>query len=405
MPGLDIAGAAAPDFRARFIDGMSFAACSVSVVTTDGIAGRFGVTVSAMSSVSADGNRPTLLACVHHKSRAAAAIIENGVFCVNVLRDDQSHIADCFAGRRPLDNGDKFSCARWVRESTGAPRVVDPLVAFDCRLISANQVGTHHVLFGAVETIFIAGAGSPLIYANRAYGKAQRIEPTAPARSMAPPDARSRLVVGCYQVFAPYVMPALLSRMSASHADSILSCVDGDQHRILDDLKSGETDVALLYDFNLDADVEAVPLAEWQPYVLLPGGHHLAARDTIALDELAPEPLVELDLHPSRNYFRSLFHAAGLTPRLGISARSFEMVRGLVAHGFGYSLLATKPTNSMSYDGRAVVARHLSTPVEPSRLVLGSRVGADIHPLAEAFRETCKAYFTRSAARDIDHGP
>lgn len=50
-----------PDLRARFLGGMAAAACTVNVVTTDGAAGRFGVTVSAMASVSADTERPTLL--------------------------------------------------------------------------------------------------------------------------------------------------------------------------------------------------------------------------------------------------------------------------------------------------------------------------------------------------------
>ena len=74
--------------RSKFLEGMSHAACTVNIVTTDGPAGRAGVTVSAMASVSADSARPTLLVCVHHLSPAASKIVENGVLCVNVLRDD-----------------------------------------------------------------------------------------------------------------------------------------------------------------------------------------------------------------------------------------------------------------------------------------------------------------------------
>ena len=98
--------------RDRFIGGMSHAACTVNIVTTDGAAGRAGVTVSAMSSVSADTPKPTLLVCVHHLSPAADRIIENGVFCVNVLRDDQSFISDSFAGRFRDDLQNKFDCAK-----------------------------------------------------------------------------------------------------------------------------------------------------------------------------------------------------------------------------------------------------------------------------------------------------
>jgi flavin reductase (DIM6/NTAB) family NADH-FMN oxidoreductase RutF len=164
-----------PANRQRFLDGMSHAASSVSVVTTDGPGGRAGVTVSAMTSVSADTPNPSLLVCVHHLSPAAAAIIENGVFCVNVLRDDQSHISDCFAGRIRTADGDKFSCARWTRQATAAPRVVDPLVAFDCRLAQTNRIGTHYLFVGEAMETFIDAGGSPLIYANRAYGRPARL--------------------------------------------------------------------------------------------------------------------------------------------------------------------------------------------------------------------------------------
>jgi flavin reductase len=167
---------AEPDIRARFVEAMSFSASTVNIVTTDGPSGRHGVTVSAMSSISADGERPTLLFCLNHASRSAAALIANGVFCLNVLRDDQAHISDCFARRTQADGEDKFSCASWAVEATGAPRLVDPLVAFDCRILSSERVGTHYVVFGAVESIFIAGGGSPLIYANRSYGTAQPIQ-------------------------------------------------------------------------------------------------------------------------------------------------------------------------------------------------------------------------------------
>ena len=62
------------------------------------------------------------------------------------------------------------------------------------------------------------------------------------------------------------------------------------------------------------------------------------------------ESLVLLDIEPSRNYFLSLFRDRGLEPQVGYCSRSLEMVRGFVGHGLGYSLLATKPANNMTYD-------------------------------------------------------
>ena len=155
--------------RETFTAAMRNVASTVSVVSTDGPAGRAGVTVSSMTSVSADAPQPTLLICVHHKCSAAPAIIGNRAFCVNVLREDQARISDYFAGRIRPPDGDRFGCADWTTQATGAPRILDPLVAFDCRLLNSALVGTHHVFIGAVEEIFVGTPGAPLVYADRSY--------------------------------------------------------------------------------------------------------------------------------------------------------------------------------------------------------------------------------------------
>jgi flavin reductase len=46
----------------------------------------------------------------------------------------------------------------------------DALVIFDCRLTNRLIVGSHHVLFGAVEDISLVKEGRPLLYSNRLYG-------------------------------------------------------------------------------------------------------------------------------------------------------------------------------------------------------------------------------------------
>ena len=70
-----------------------------------------------------------------------------------------------------------------------------------------------------------------------------------------------------------------------------------------------------------------------------------------------------------------------------------EMVRGLVGHGLGYSLLATKPANNMTYDGRALVARPLTGAAKNNRLVLAALRGRSMSPLALEFAEHCRSLF------------
>lgn len=94
---------------AEFIAAMGKCATGVTVITTDGAGGRFGVTVSAMTSVSAEP--PLLLVCVNRNNLASKAIDQNGCFCVNVIETEQQPVAQVFAGQIKLENGDRFACA------------------------------------------------------------------------------------------------------------------------------------------------------------------------------------------------------------------------------------------------------------------------------------------------------
>lgn len=155
--------------RNSFVEAMSRAACTVNLVTTDGVAGRAGVTVTAMSSVSADGPAPRLLICLHRGGRTCGKILRNRAFCVNVLRDRQSDLADIFAGRGSSDSERRRVTADWLPMATGAPRLPDPLAAFDCRIVQTQLCGSHYVIFGSVKDVHVAGEDTALIYANRHY--------------------------------------------------------------------------------------------------------------------------------------------------------------------------------------------------------------------------------------------
>ncbi|MBM2576695.1 flavin reductase family protein [Jannaschia sp. Os4] len=157
------------DLRDAFLHAMSRCAQTVSVVATDGPAGRAGVTVSAMTSVSADA--PTMLACVNRDGSAAAPILGNGRFAISVLREDQQALSDRFAGRG--DHADRFEGVAWDVLETGAP-CLDALANFDCELQSADLVGTHHVLIGAVRAVRVIEEGGPLIWGMRGYLRAER---------------------------------------------------------------------------------------------------------------------------------------------------------------------------------------------------------------------------------------
>ncbi len=369
-----------PELKQKFLLGMSHAAATVNIVTTDGPAGRFGVTVSAMSSVSADTQHPTMLVCVNETSSSCKPILENGVFCVNVLRDDQASISDYFAGRFKTADGDKFSCATWAKQKTGAPRLVDPLVAFDCKIVDTYKIGTHFVLIGAVQDVYVHEQGSALIYANRAYRTALKL-PAGPAPTTAPETLR----LGAYQTFGPYVIPQAIAKLATTRVPD-LHLVEGGQKQIMEALTAGEIDVALIHDFwQLAPDIVSERVAELTHYVLLADSHPLADKPSLSLKELAAAPMILLDASPGGDATLGLFKDAGLTPNVRYRSTLFEMARGLVGHGLGYTILLTKPAFNMTYDGRALTTRPISDPIPTRHMAMAWRKDRPPAGIAKAF--------------------
>jgi flavin reductase len=157
---------ARPD-PALFRDGMSRVAGAVHVVATDGPAGRSGFTATAMTPVTE--SPPTLLVCVNTEGRSAAAVVANGVFCVNTLAAEDVAIADCFAGRAGLVGPERFRVGAWERLVTGAPALSTSLVSFDCRLVDERLVSTHHVMMGEILAIRFGAPRPGLVYVGRGY--------------------------------------------------------------------------------------------------------------------------------------------------------------------------------------------------------------------------------------------
>lgn len=204
------------------------------------------------------------------------------------------------------------------------------------------------------------------------------------------------LRVGCLSTLGPRYLPDILSRLRGAHPEIEVQLVEGDTESLTRQLERGALDVALLYDLGLARSIRLVPVTDLRPYALLPWGHALARQSRLKLSELAQEPLVLIGLPHSRDYFLSLFRAAGVTPRIAFESPSMEMVRTLVANGLGVSLLTTRPTRDFSYDGKRLACRDLQGQLQPQTVVLAYPAEADQQPaLTQAFAQMVNTSFNR----------
>mgnify|MGYP002842256660 FL=1 len=184
-----------------------------------------------------------------------------------------------------------------------------------------------------------------------------------------------RLVLGSLMTAAPIVVPSLVRRFRDLHPGVAVEIRTGVQAELLDDVASGALHAALTYDIGLGPGIDFVRLADSAPHVVLVADHRRAGADSVGLADLVDEPFVMLDLSTSREYYTSLFLAAGVPMRPAMVVNDLSLVRSLVGNGFGWSVGNHVPALDVAQDGSRVAYVPLATDVPPLGLGLARRVG------------------------------
>jgi flavin reductase (DIM6/NTAB) family NADH-FMN oxidoreductase RutF len=151
----------------QFKLGMRLLAGAVNIITSAHGGRRYGMTATAVCSVSADP--PTVLACINKLATTYGVVAKSKVFCVNVLRAEDSELSGTFSGATSGEG--RFKSRDWTRLATGAPVLIDSLVSFDCRVVKKVMHGTHGIFFGQVEQVLVGKQGKPLLYSEGQYAK------------------------------------------------------------------------------------------------------------------------------------------------------------------------------------------------------------------------------------------
>ena len=138
-------------------------ASGVTVVTTATGTTYHGITVSSFCSVSLDP--PLVLVCIDRRVRSHDAIVQAGVFAVNILARENEALSNHFASRTE----DKFANVAYHFATTGAPLLDDVLATLDCRLYAQLPGGDHSIFVGEVLATTTHDDTEPLAYYKGGY--------------------------------------------------------------------------------------------------------------------------------------------------------------------------------------------------------------------------------------------
>lgn len=153
----------APSQSRALRDTLGQFATGITVVTTRDAAGQpVGMTVNSFNSVSLDP--PLVLWSIDKQALGYGAFTGNDHFAVHVLKADQQHISNLFAGR----GADKFGQIHWRPGPAQLPLLDDCAAHFHCRRIQSIDGGDHTILLGEVLE-FTASGGEPLVFHRGRY--------------------------------------------------------------------------------------------------------------------------------------------------------------------------------------------------------------------------------------------
>lgn len=196
--------------------------------------------------------------------------------------------------------------------------------------------------------------------------------------------------IGCFASIASYVVPSTLEGFRTLHPGIDVTVRVGTHDDLLPALESGELDLALVYDLLLPTGFAKRVIYETQLEVVLHPEHPLAAKESITLEELENEPLINYEASPSTENTRRLFAEAGLHPDIAYSLPQVVLVNAMVGRGLGYALLYARPNNPPhTLDGLPVAIRALEPPNSPSAVVAIWPRTSTLGPRAEALLEHC----------------
>jgi DNA-binding transcriptional LysR family regulator len=202
------------------------------------------------------------------------------------------------------------------------------------------------------------------------------------------------LTVGAFVTLAAVFLPGLISGFRGKFPDVSIELIEGTQDDLIDGLAKGRLELALVYSVGLPEELTSTRLAELRPYALLSARHRLAKRKEISLHDVSQEPMILLDIAPSRGYFLGVLKEVGIEPKLLLSSPSLEVVRGLVGRGLGYSVLVTRPYGDHSYDGTPLAAMPIRELVGAAEIAIVRSPGLRPTRLMQAFVDYCVEEFS-----------
>ncbi len=191
------------------------------------------------------------------------------------------------------------------------------------------------------------------------------------------------LKIGAIFTLGPYLLPQLISALKLIANQLSLSCYEGYNNDLRQKLRSSELDAILISKPFTEADVVTQEIYREPLQLVMPSNHALAAKKSIALDDLRGQTFLLLsEKQCLREQMLEVFEPS---PNNRVECSSLDTLRHMIAIGLGISILPSSAISSALFSSQVLVTRPLQT--NPVRKVsLAWRASFPRHKAIDAVR-------------------
>lgn len=152
-----------------------------------------------------------------------------------------------------------------------------------------------------------------------------------------------QLTVAATHTQARYILPKVVTAFKKQYPKVHLRLHQGSPKEIVQMLMQGDADIGLATESLGDIeDLAAFPLYSWRHAVVVPKDHPLGMRETVTLEAIAEFPIITYhEGFTGRARVEKVFHDAGLTPDIVMSALDADVIKSYVELDLGVGIIAS----------------------------------------------------------------
>jgi DNA-binding transcriptional LysR family regulator len=137
-----------------------------------------------------------------------------------------------------------------------------------------------------------------------------------------------------------YVFPPLITELKRQHPQIDLKLMSGSSERCLSQLRSGAGDLAFLTLPVDQPDLVTIPVLQEELLVVTAAKHPLSRKRKVLPQDLVGQPFVLFEPGSnSRRVVDEFFLSARIEPQIVMETENVEIIKALVRHGIGISII------------------------------------------------------------------